>query len=745
MSEPGELYGKYQLLSLIAYGGMAEVWLARSSSIGGFEKFLAIKRMHSSLSQNPDFVTMFIEEAKLSVALSHPNIVQVFDFGRVDDNYFIAMEYVDGLDLATISFRAREETRRFPIEAATYVMLRTFEGLAYAHSPRGHRTKAIIHRDVSPQNVLVSLDGQVKLSDFGIAQATESFQIEGAGQVVGKVAYMSPEQARGDALTTATDVWAAGVILHELITRQRLFAKESEEDTLRAVAHDPVPRPSEINPEVPPELDALVLSILDRDPYGRPATREVAEALAEILRARWPRMSDLALERIVADLRTEPGSESSGPHRTRAAITAEITDNFETDTTAVGGIVEPTDEVGPPEPVVDAAIVIDALKDQFEREPNLWLLVDIGEIYFQSGDLDRARFVLMLAAGKFAQRGLLVQAVSIAGRLIELQPDAESTRRTIQNLQALAGGTDDELVRHLFDSDDDAMVEEYRGLLDAANQRAPTGGILPKTPILSTITPEQLTRLVYALRRREVSAGEVIMQEGDPGHAFYWIGRGRVVISGHNFEGKRVYLTSLTDGDCFGEQGFFTGEPRNATVEATEPVILVEVEKSALDDLALELPGLRAGLLEFYKERLAESLLARSPLFGHIPVRARRSLAEKFSFTIADTNEVILHQGEESTCFYAVKAGRVQVFTEKQGEEVKLSVLGAGEVFGEIAALRGTRRNASVRALEPCELLKLESTDLRRFLAQNAEIKKKIEQQVNDRIADTTRKIMIPS
>ncbi|MBI2375322.1 MAG: cyclic nucleotide-binding domain-containing protein [Deltaproteobacteria bacterium] len=743
MSESGELYGKYQLLSLIAYGGMAEVWLARSSSIGGFEKYLAIKRMHASLSQDRDFVTMFIEEANISVSLNHPNLVQVFDFGSVDDNYYIAMEYVEGLDLSTIGHRAREHGKRFPIEAATYVMQRAFEGLAYAHTPRGHRTKAVIHRDVSPQNVLVSLDGQVKLSDFGIAQATESAQIEGAGQVVGKVAYMSPEQARGEALTPATDVWAAGVILHELLTNHRLFARETEDETLAAVASAIVPRPSDTNPLVPPDLDALVLRILAREPSARPATREVATELDRILRQHWPRMNDLELENIVAEMRAGEASDANSPHRTRAAITREITDELDTETTAIGGQVETTQATNVHEPMVDADIVIEALKDQFERDPNLWLLVDIAEVFVKSGDLKSASFVLVLAAGKFAQRGLLVQTVSIGCRLIELGVSEARVRRLLEFAHQL-GGRSDEAVFELFEESDASIVEEYRGLLETAGARHAAGGMIPRTPILSAITPEQLARLVYALRRREVAAGQTIMQEGDPGNAFYWIGRGRVVISGHNFEGRRVYLTSLSDGDCFGEQGFFTGEPRNATVEATEPVILVEVEKSALDELSVELPALRAGLLEFYKERLAESLLARSPLFGQIPIRARRALAEKFSFVIVERGDVVIQEGDESNCFYAIKAGRVEVFTEKKGDPVVLSVLGNGEVFGEIAALRGTKRNASVRAIDACELLKLESSDLRRFLAQNPEIRQKIEQQMNDRIADTTRKIAIP-
>jgi serine/threonine protein kinase len=171
-----ERFGKYQLLSRIASGGMAEVWLARSSSIGGFEKLLAIKRMHPQMSRNQAFVSMFIDEAKLTVRLSHPSIVQVFDFGQVDGEYFIAMEYVEGVDLAQLASQARARQLRLPVALSVLVAKQVLDGLAYAHA-RTPTRGPIVHRDVSPQNVLVSLHGHVKVSDFGIAKAAS--EIEG--------------------------------------------------------------------------------------------------------------------------------------------------------------------------------------------------------------------------------------------------------------------------------------------------------------------------------------------------------------------------------------------------------------------------------------------------------------------------------------------------------------------------------------------------------------------------------------
>ena len=206
-----DVFGKYQLLTRIASGGMAEVWLARSSSIGGFEKLLAIKRIRSSLCDNRAFVSMFIAEAKLTVRLSHPNIVQVFDFGQVDDDYYMAMEYVEGADLSRIAQQARLKNTPLPVGASVHIMHQAMEGLAYAHNLPATRGQIgpIIHRDISPQNILVSFDGHVKVNDFGIAKALHESETK-TDEIFGKLAYVSPEQCQGEPADEASDLWSAG-------------------------------------------------------------------------------------------------------------------------------------------------------------------------------------------------------------------------------------------------------------------------------------------------------------------------------------------------------------------------------------------------------------------------------------------------------------------------------------------------------------------------------------------------------
>ena len=801
-----EVYGKYQLLARIASGGMAEVLLARSSSVGGFEKILAIKRMHPRLGMNQGFVSLFIEEAKLSVSLTHPNIVQVFDFGRVDDDYYIAMEYVEGVDLSTLSARARDRGHPLAPAACVYMMKCMFDGMAYAHNKRDRlgRPAGIIHRDISPHNVLVSFEGQVKISDFGIAKAVEEIKRSEKGEVVGKVAYMAPEQARGEVITTASDIWGGGVILHEILTNSRLFARNADPDTLAAVANLTIPPPSMINPMVPPALDNLVMRTLDRSVATRPSSaREVAEALDDVLRNHFPRMNEFKLTEVIVDIfdgevpsllaaleqpsfrpaptaRVSPfestvAGTAAGEHSVPGATRSERPDLLDgAPIESTPSQYEPT-TTSPRAPVIDEAVrepsadenwfpdpfsrglsetkkrlvpetdtgefvsvqEVERLKALFVTDPNLWVLVDIGDAYEQAGLPDRAMAAYELAAAKFAQQGLLVQAVVIYRMLVQRNGETQRVLEGIRRLQTLPGLSDAEMLLEIF-TPGASDFSEYRGLFESSPPDNQVDIFAP-APIFSALGADQLQHLVPKLELRRVAPSTEIIREGEPGDSFFWVGRGRVVVSTTNFKGRRIYLTSLADGDCFGEQSFFTGKPRDATVETTDEALLVEVSKDALDQLIAQFPPVDDTLRQFYKDRIAESLLARSSLFGRLSVRDRRALATRFTFVNFQAGDTILAEGDDSDAFYAVKAGQVRVVTGPQ--EVELAKLAVGEVFGEIAALKGIARTASVRAISDCELLRLEADDLIKFLAQNPEIKVLIEQQIQDRADDAARKI----
>jgi serine/threonine protein kinase len=291
-----ESFGRYYLVDKIAVGGMAEVFKAKTFSHGGFEKLLVIKRILGHLSENDEFVEMFVDEAKISVELQHPNIIQVFDFGRLQDNYYIAMECVEGKDTKGILRRLAERRKLLPNEYAVYVAHEICKGLDYAHkctSADGERL-GIIHRDISPSNILVSYTGEVKIADFGIAKATISAYNTKDGVLKGKFEYMSPEQASGDNIDLRSDVFSTGIILHEMLTGRRLFKTESDLQTLERIKRGDVQPPSTLNPAVPPRLDALVMRALsvDRDERFQDA-RALQTALLEFM---YPATPDLVRE-----------------------------------------------------------------------------------------------------------------------------------------------------------------------------------------------------------------------------------------------------------------------------------------------------------------------------------------------------------------------------------------------------------------------------------------------------------------
>jgi serine/threonine protein kinase len=281
--------GRYQILGRISIGGMAEVFRAKAVGHAGFEKLVALKCILPDLVNDREFVGMFIDEARTVAQLSHANICQIFEFGQAEDTYFIAMELIEGKDLKRIMEYHRLRGRPMPLPIALYVMSRTCEALDYAHAARGADGAPlnIVHRDVSPQNILVSWEGEVKLIDFGIAKAAVRTTRTEAGNVKGKFSYISPEQLAGDAATVRSDIFTCGIVLYELVTNCRLFRGETDMDTVERVRRCEVLPPSQLNPRLPGALDRILLRALSRDPAGRPASAgALLDELEEVAVAR---------------------------------------------------------------------------------------------------------------------------------------------------------------------------------------------------------------------------------------------------------------------------------------------------------------------------------------------------------------------------------------------------------------------------------------------------------------------------
>jgi serine/threonine protein kinase len=263
--------GKYEIIRKLAVGGMAELYLARQPGPEGFSKRVVIKRLLPGLTDDQTLITMFLDEARLAARLSHANIVQIYDLGSESGSYFIAMEYVRGRNLAELQNAEAERGEATPHGIVAYIISRICRGLHYAHTltDQARRPLRVVHRDVSPNNVIVSFQGEVKLLDFGIAKAASHAAKTQAGLLKGKYAYMAPEQCKGELVDHRSDIFAAGIVLYELVCRRRLFRRTSDFATMRAVIEDPIPPPSAVYDEVPDELETVIMRALNRRPEER--------------------------------------------------------------------------------------------------------------------------------------------------------------------------------------------------------------------------------------------------------------------------------------------------------------------------------------------------------------------------------------------------------------------------------------------------------------------------------------------
>ena len=284
-------FGPYRLVRQIAVGGMAEIHLAKTKGIAGFEKYVALKMIHPNFAEDEQFIQMLVDEAKIAVQLTHGNIAQTFDLGRVGDTYYITMEYVDGADLYKILRRGSEQDVEMPLDVCAYVAKEVASALDHAHRKRDHLGKplGIVHRDVSPQNVLVSYAGEIKLVDFGIAKATMKVRQTAVGVIKGKYYYMSPEQAWGSKLDHRSDIFSAGIVLYEMITGQMLYLEEDLHKLLDMARTADIAPPTRLRKAIPPQLERIVMHALAREPGDRYQTAgDFANDLERFLHAYSP-------------------------------------------------------------------------------------------------------------------------------------------------------------------------------------------------------------------------------------------------------------------------------------------------------------------------------------------------------------------------------------------------------------------------------------------------------------------------
>jgi serine/threonine protein kinase len=275
--------GKYQLIKRIAAGGMAEIYLAKASGLPGFEKLVVVKRILPQLSAERDFIEMFLDEARIAATLQHPNIVQMFDIGAVEGNYFIAMEYLHGEDLRTLMRTVRRRKEILSLDHALNIVIGVAAGLHYAHDKAGFDGKplGIVHRDVKPHNVIITYDGGIKVVDFGIAKASNRLNETRYGTLKGKIPYMSPEQCQAQDIDRRSDIYAIGIMLYELTTGARLYSGGSDFEIMKQIVDRPVIPPLARRPNYPRDLEPIVLRALAKKPADRYATAQELQAELE--------------------------------------------------------------------------------------------------------------------------------------------------------------------------------------------------------------------------------------------------------------------------------------------------------------------------------------------------------------------------------------------------------------------------------------------------------------------------------
>jgi serine/threonine protein kinase len=328
---------RFKIIRKLDAGGMAEVYHAEQESLEGFRKTVAVKKVLPHLVQNEKFLRMFLDEARLSLRMSHANVVQVFDIGQAGGSYYVIMEFVDGVNLKGITEFMRARGTLLPIEQAVFIMVETCKGLQYAHTLADSNGKplGIVHRDVSPPNILISKQGEVKLVDFGLAKAADQLEHTDPGVVKGKFSYLSPEAVEGQTVDRRADIFAAGILLNEMLTGRRLFQGKTDYETVQQVRAAEVPPPSRLNPAVPRDLERIVLRALARDLRQRYQTaQEFGDDLYQFLFSHGQKVTSFDIASLVRMVLRE--SAAPAPVAT-AGIIDQLIENELTKLTSLDG------------------------------------------------------------------------------------------------------------------------------------------------------------------------------------------------------------------------------------------------------------------------------------------------------------------------------------------------------------------------------------------------------------------------
>ncbi|HSL18134.1 MAG TPA: TonB family protein, partial [Methylomirabilota bacterium] len=472
----GTTFGQYVLEEHIATGGMAQVYKARMLGLEGFQKTVAVKRILPHLTDNEEFVRMFVDEAKLAAQLSHPNIIHIYDLGKIDRSHFIAMEYIEGRDLRSILDLCRERGTQVPVPIALWIVTLLAGALDYAHKKRDfdNRDLGLVHRDVSPQNVLISSDGEIKLCDFGIAKAASKASHTRAGALKGKLQYMSPEQAWGRDIDHRSDVFSLGLVLYEMLTARKVFAGDSELSILEQVRSPKVEPPSRLVAAIPADVDRVVLKALTPERTERyQSARDLQRDCEAILKQQGWEPDTAALEGFIAALESGATTPREAPRPAPAPAAAEPG--------AVAAVQPPVEP--PPMPPVQPPVEPPAAQPPADepssrRRPWLWLALAVLAVIAAA-----AGWWFLLGPG--AADGPEGGAAAVPPAVVVPDPTPSPTPATEEGLLDEA-----ELLERARAVAAEEMARQEEALRDRLEKEFPTPTPLPPTAT-ATETPTE--------------------------------------------------------------------------------------------------------------------------------------------------------------------------------------------------------------------------------------------------------------
>lgn len=711
---------------------MGEVLLAQTAWLDGFAKDVVLKRVRPEYCRDPSFVSMFLDEARLSIQLDHPNVVQVFDFGECDGQHFLAMEYVRGFDVSSLIRHPRVLERGMDIAPALFIAQEVFQALDYAHNKadRNGEPLSIVHRDVTPMNVFVSELGVVKVGDFGIAKARTSVRESKPGELIGNIRYMPPEAVRGDDVDARADLFSAGLVLREMLLGVSTYAAPNPTELAQLAGQALIPSASNFRRDLSAAVDSLLARLLARNPLQRFQTaREAGEAIHHILATEFPEFNSYTFRGYLDDLRDDMPADEQALAPTPVLLSQSKAD-------AVAKIVhEKTAPVRMQSADFDWTPEIVKAVENFQRAPDLWQLVALGDACRQANEMGSALSAYRVAGLKFAQAGLLGPAL-LTSRLMMHCAGPQDLSGEIAAIPGCVGKDDETIAPRLF-LRPGPLEDLLRELLENVELRRERAAV--KTPLLSMLPGESFYRLAKVAKLRRIDVDDRLIEQEETDRNMYLIVRGRVLVYYENpTEQRKTYLACLSTGDFVGENGFFTGAPRSATVEALYPTDVFVIDAAVYRNVVPDGSLANHLLLDFYKERIVDTMMARSDVFSILSAEQRREIIEKFALRTFRAGDAILHEGEMSDQIYVIKNGTARVFTGDQ----TLAELKPGTLFGEIAALRGVPRTASVSATSELETLVAQRDALLDIIDRKPEVAKRLQAVISQRVRSNLNQIM---